>query len=221
MERICESCGCRLEEGYLFCSNCGALTEQLSGTRSSSPDSKKPARKRNAAILAAAAAVLVAVGLLFLPRSGDDAEKDDYTAAVAAFMEVTVYGNTENIQALAPQEYWEKQAAAENIPISQVAENISKKFRPGYFSQDYQYEITYEEKCDEETTELLKDALQRDYGILPDRVGPCYAITAAVTRRSSTSRYSLHAIRIDDTWYVTRCFLPYTFEDAVVRFLTI
>lgn len=237
MSKFCFKCGGVSENGADFCARCGAPfgdapipvveapvpvevapveaapAEAPTQRRRNAPDkkSKKPLLILIAAIVAvvvfAFAGVVTLVGalgyfLFFAP---------EYTDPIDLYFAAMYEGRVENVEKLAPREYWDMRAEKTDMSREECVEeaqewasltskSIKKQFGDDFFCT---YEVADKEELSDEALRELAEILERDYEISARAVKKGYTVTIDLNFNGDEQKgQKITVVQIGYRWYL-------------------
>ena len=221
MTYYCKHCGALLDEDAKVCDFCGSALEvsqaeaphQVQPVDAPAPAPKKWLTKKKlliaGGILLGIVVIAVAVYFLFF----------GHYYAVQKY-ETVMNGNFKQLKTLAPEEYWVYLANNKGVSVSDYIDNriesMEKNWADTQFNREEIYGDNYHisltvvdsEVLDADLLLKLKDALKRDYNILPSRVVTARTLILKVHGEGSKLDYSgaavVYAMQIDAHWYLFR-----------------
>ena len=231
MMRCCKYCGALLEDDAQICDFCGAalevpqlepapeyvpaaetpppeVTEELTEAAPKKKHFKKARLFMIGGIVLAVIAVIVAVNLLF------------FNPHIAVNKYVAVMnGEFENLEDLAPREYWELQAKNKETTVDQFISDRIESLEANY-SQNTTEDSTLGKELSTEVKVLytyhvsemhfagIKEAIESKYGIDSSRVKSAYKLHLKITRKFTKDSIDYAglttAVQIDSQWYLIR-----------------
>ena len=134
-------------------------------------------------------------------------------------------GNVDQLESIAPKQYWEYRAQAEKMTVEEVLARdkdilatVLKQKRQEYGNYQATAEILSESPLSEQTMAKIIQELSR-YGIAESSVPAARSMRikgSLITENNTAAELNsqlLHAIQIDGIWYLTTC---YQFEDDFI-----
>lgn len=134
-------------------------------------------------------------------------------------------GNYHKLESLAPREYWEQLAKANNTSVESFISEREEKLKKAHESlkeqdsiqygtlQSQSYHITDTQKISEIDLNGIKDSLLKRYDIAEYRIGTAYNLIVKIvyhgSKRDDTRAVYVTSIQIDGKWYLIR-YIAYT-----------
>lgn len=188
-------------------------------------------------ILIGATVVILAVALclcLFSGNAPEPAPEPDPTSPSIVPTSILykylalMNGDADQLESIAPQQYWEYRAQAEKMTVEEVLAQdkdilatVLKQKRQEYGDYQATAEILSESPLSEQTMAKIIQELSR-YGIAESSVSAARSMRikgSLITENNTAAELNsqlLHAIQIDGIWYLTTC---YQFgDDFIVSF---
>ena len=256
MSKKCAICGTELDETAAVCPKCGTrnfaetvapqsipaepaetVVADVPEVPVTPPAPRKKIRKSLPWILGGAAAVILAVVMILTSAWGNTPEPAPDTiptdppivpTSVLYKYLALMNGNVDQLESIAPKQYWEYRAQAEKMTVAEVLAQdkdilatVLKQKRQEYGNYQATAEILSESPLSEQTMAKIIQELSR-YGIAESSVSAARSMRikgSLITENNTAAELNsqlLHAIQIDGIWYLTTC---YQFgDDFIVSF---
>lgn len=230
MSKFCFKCGATVDSEAEVCTNCGApfgapVIRPKSAPVAEAPSAASPpetppetvpevpmklSKKRLTTVAIIAAAVLtfhlVAFGLLgcFTFFSSG------YTEPIDIYFEAMYEGKTENVEKLAPKEYWNWRAEQTDMSRDQCIQDaqegarLTSKSLKNQFGEDFfcTYEVAGKAEMSDEELRELAGVLERDYKISPRTVKKSYTVTIDLNFNGDEQKgWEITVVQIGYSWY--------------------
>lgn len=214
---FCPKCGKPFEENAANCAFCGARNPEVPASTNPKVNEivnkARSLNKKNIAILAGAVVVVVLAIILISSIAGNG-----YKKAIDNFFAVTVEGDVDKLEKLAPEEFWEELEETFDVKLKDIKKNVEEEFEATFESleDDYgknikvKYKVLDKEELDEDDLDEIKDILKDSYGIAKKSVKAGYEVEIEATIKGKddedTDEQDMTIIKIDGDWYITDIF---------------
>lgn len=221
MSKQCNSCGAMVDDGVMFCTNCGNMVPDASAAEPVASEGAAPAKTnpvanilKNPKMLITAAVAVVAVVLvvvLVVSLFGGG-----YKTAINTY-EAYLNGNSKKVEKMAPEAYWEYY---EDILEDQDKDmdDVIDSFEDSYKDRIDDYEDDYGDKVKISIKYLKKEALKDNkvnkigkaldekYDIDKNEVKKAYTVKVEYKVKGKEdydySTMDLTVVKIGSKWYV-------------------
>jgi len=223
--KFCPNCGNQLEDSAIFCANCGTNVGAPVTTQNVIQDYNNLAvtqKNKKIGIIAVAASGALILILLFTLIFGGSGYED----AVDTLFAVTFEGDMDDIEDLAPEEFWD----TIDEPIDDVIAELSEEYKEDLYEElievfgedfDIDYEITDENELSSTKVKYVAESLNETYDIEENTVKEVYELDLEVVitgnNEERTRELEAYVVKIGSEWYPVEC----DFDDgeADVEFL--
>lgn len=228
MSKFCFKCGVSTDDESIFCPRCGvridapfaptipqAAPAPASETTPAEPISPAPTpapvktrKKKMVVVLASVfALILLAAGsaiyfLFFSPS---------YTDPIDLYFDAMYEGKVENVEKLAPDEYWNWRVEASDMNRDECIEEaqewarLTNKSIKKQFGEDFlcTYEVADKEELSDEALQELAEILERDYEISAKSVKQGYTVTIDLNFNGDEQKgQEITVVQIGYRWYL-------------------
>ena len=215
MSKFCRQCGAQLEDDAVKCEACGyelvkpEAAAQPEGENTQAPAANKLNNKMIGIIAGAAAALVVLIVVLVLVFSGGG-----YKKSIDTYIKALTTGDSDLIEALAPEEYWdymaEKSGSSTKKIISSVADTFDQIIDMAERAYGDNFKITYkiEDKDSLSKGQLndIRDTVNSTYDIANKSVTEGYELDLELTFKGKDDERSedatVYVVKIDGKWYL-------------------
>lgn len=229
MLRCCKYCGALLEAETKVCEFCGKALESPQPeptpepepvvqeavpeltTEEPSPAPKKKLSKRTLWIAGAALIAVIALVLaIVLPPLA-------CLTAVQTYEDI-INGDYADLKDLAPQEYWELAVAGSSTTVDTYLRRFTDRLKDQaeqsrekleqFYGKDHtvSIKIVEHEKVSTDDLNGIRDYLEENFGISPNRIKSAYNLILKLTRKGTEYSRSViayvAAVQIDSQWYL-------------------
>lgn len=237
MDMICRQCGARMEESSVFCMNCGAIGSAVpvkpaplphaapqSAPARPAPKPDRPVPKpvrptpkrkkfgKKGIFISAAVLVVLVVAAVLLFRE----PSRPYTAALDKAFTYDYSRTKENLEALAPEAYWEVENPSTGDliygPVIDIPYSDSE-FYEEFLGEELEFSYDFKDVTPYSQTQvaIFGDRLEEKYDIDADSVTEALHLVFDMTVQGENGVQKRHAlsqnvIKIDGEWY---CFTYY------------
>ena len=169
------------------------------------------------------AMLLSAVILLsFASCNGAGGSEAGYKAAVDLLTETQYGGETDKLEKLAPEDFWEFYETSYSMPRKSMldeaawaVESTNQNYKTVY-GENYtaSADITEANKADSELISKIGAAFGEQKGIAADRIKDAYTLKVKVTLSGTTSseeEIEVQVVKIDDSWF---CCTWYIYDEG-------
>ena len=170
--KYCVNCGNAMNDADIICQNCGANNGPAQSQNASAEKLPKIKKIPAKFIGIGAVAIVAIIALIIIVSAFSGA---GYTKAIDNFIDVSVYGKLEKLEALAPDEFWEMLKDEEDMTVKKFIEAIEDTEAIDglleVMEEEYgkkikvTYKVTDEDELDRDDLKELKEHLKETYGI--------------------------------------------------------
>ena len=229
MSKICNNCGCELEDSATVCTQCGnteAPAAQSISEKISEVINLFKANPKKLIVPGAIAVGVIAVLIVVLVLFSGPA----YGSALDTYFDVTVLCKFDKLEKLAPEEYWEFVEEEEGMDIDDVKEFLEEYADEALegLEDEYgknlkvKYTVEKEKQWKDKKVEDVADAIEDAYDIDADSVKAVYELKLEVTISGSEDDddedAELFVIKIGSKWYVAD--IRESGDDYIVSFFS-
>lgn len=215
MSKFCRQCGAQLEDDAVKCEACGyelvkpEAAAQPEGENTQAPAANKLNNKMIGIIAGAAAALVVLIVVLVLVFSGGG-----YKKSIDTYIKALTTGDSDLIEALAPEEYWDYMAEKSVVSTNKVVSAYAKTYDTyndkleDTFGKDLRitYKITDEDSLSKSQLNNIRDTVNGTYDIANKSVTEGYELELEVTFQGKKDERSqeatVYVVKIDGKWYL-------------------